>query len=59
MASEDPVADFLAREQNDLAGLDDEFGDAAAPVLSSMPTVAEPVLSNDDDMFCTFSSLFL
>ena len=27
MSTEDPVADFLAREQNDMAGLEDEFND--------------------------------
>jgi len=35
MSADDPVADFLAREQSDMAGLGDEFGDATVAVTQS------------------------
>ena len=43
-AEVDPAAEFLAREQNELAGLDDDL----APAASNGPT---PVLTNDEDPF--------
>ncbi|KAK3923934.1 Clathrin light chain [Frankliniella fusca] len=43
-ADVDPAAEFIAREQNELAGLDDDIAPAA-------PAVPAAVLTNDEDPF--------
>ncbi|XP_034250525.1 clathrin light chain B isoform X2 [Thrips palmi] len=42
-AEVDPAAEFIAREQNELAGLDDD--------ISAAPAAPVPVITNDEDPF--------
>ena len=43
---EDPASDFLARERDELAGLDDDFGGLS--VEPSAATESSPVALDDD-----------
>jgi hypothetical protein len=54
MSADDPVADFLAREQSDMAGLGDEFGDATVAV--AQPHTDYSALQHDTDSFGVFQT---
>ena len=47
MSADDPVAEFLAREQSELAGLGDEFGEPA----SHHPTTTTTTVVDDSALF--------